>query len=408
MWGNKKKTFSLIMKILAGLLSLVLLAGLYYAYKHQRSVDTAEKHEYTAVYEQHTQNEEEEKQLHLERIPEEYERDLAVLERELPGIVCWGDTLTVGTTGGVSYPSVLQRLINENICDAFDFRLQMSRIGDYSASRIDWSAYTVSVPVVNMGVTGESATTVAGRCGAMPYLLNQETQIPADCTPVSVMLTCALNRAVSPLEFGESGINDVTIAGVTGKLARVRENRYEFTRNEPGEAVTAPKGTEIITACTDLYRDFIPVILIGTYGGYTTPEEYVAIARAMIERHQTETGRFLIIGPFTSSGGNPGKRFEYVEQALQEAFGERFINARKYFCSDGMTDAKLTATKKDSEDVKQGTVPSSLRNPLAPEELNATGYELLGKLVYKRMDQLGWFDAVRQELGIEQREGERP
>ena len=149
-----------------------------------------------------------------------------------------------------------------------------------------------------------------------------------------------------------------------------------------------------------MYTDLIPVILIGTYGGYTSTEDYIEMVRSMIGHHHTETGRFLIVGPFTSSASNTGSRFTALEQALQQAFGDNFINARKYFCSDAMSDAKLSYTKADQQEVSRGTVPGSLRNPLAPEELTATGYELLGKLIYTRMDQLGWFDEVREELGI--------
>ena len=400
MWGNKRRTLSLILKILAGLLAVLLAFGIYKAYRNQLAKDAAEKHEYSAVYEEHTQNEVEAKQAYNDLIDAEYEKDTECVRVNLPGIVCWGDTLTVGTTGGVSYPSVLQDLINTNICDAYNFRAQMEKLGDFSSSRVVWSDYKVMIPVVNMGVYGESAPTIAGRSGAMPYLLSRSVAIPEDCTAVQVSLTCAVGQAVNPLESGESGINDVSIAGVTGKLSRVRAGLYMFTRNEPGDPVLAEAGTEVITACSDMYTDFIPVILIGTYGGYSSPEEYIEMIRSMIDHHHTETGRYLIIGPFTSSASTSGNRFAALEQALQQAFGDNFINARKYFCSDAMSDAKLSYTKADQQEVSRGTVPGSLRNPLAPEELTATGYELLGKLIYTRMDQLGWFDEVREELGI--------
>ena len=40
------------------------------------------------------------------------------LDQYLPGIVCWGDSLTAGYGGeGVSYPSTLSKLVNENIID---------------------------------------------------------------------------------------------------------------------------------------------------------------------------------------------------------------------------------------------------------------------------------------------------
>ena len=46
-----------------------------------------------------------------------------------------------------------------------------------------------------------------------------------------------------------------------------------------------------------------------------------------------------------------------------------------------------------------GYTPFSL---LAIDELhfNATGYELIGKLVYNRMESLGYFDEVKTSAGI--------
>ncbi len=401
MWGNNRKIFSLVMKILAGLLAVVLAVGVYYAYRKQMAKDAHEAQQYTAVYEEHIQKEPDVKQVSMDQINEEYQKDLAAVEANLPGFVCWGDTLTIGTTGGVSYPAVLQRLLNENICEAYNFRLRMAELGDFSQSRVDWSKYTVSIPVVNMGVSGESAQTVAGRCGAMPYLLYRGVTIPAECEPVDFSLTNAVGLTVDPLASGESGINDVTIAGVTGKLTRVRPGQYRFTRNEPGESVRAEAGTPVITACSDLYTDFIPVILIGTYSSNIKPEQYVSLVRAMVDHHASPDGRYLVIGPFTSAVSTSDTRYDQIEKALLQAFGENFINARSYFCSDGLNDAKMQPTVEDRKDIAQGNVPSSLRNPLAPEELNAAGYELLGKLLYARMDRLGWFEEVKDELGLE-------
>ena len=179
MWGNKRRTLSLILKILAGLLAVLLAFGIYKAYRNQLAKDAAEKHEYSAVYEEHTQNEVEAKQAYNDLIDAEYEKDTECVRVNLPGIVCWGDTLTVGPTGGVSYPSV-QDLINTNICDAYNFRAQMEKLGDFSSSRVVWSDYKVMIPVVNMGVYGESAPTIAGRSGAMPYLLSRSVAIPED------------------------------------------------------------------------------------------------------------------------------------------------------------------------------------------------------------------------------------
>jgi hypothetical protein len=68
---------------------------------------------------------------------------------------------------------------------------------------------------------------------------------------------------------------------------------------------------------------------------------------------------------------------------------------------DGLRDAKLTATTQDKQSVANGNVPNSFRSNASGADLNGVAYELLGKLVYERMDRLGYFDEIRDELNLE-------
>ena len=50
----------------------------------------------------------------------------------------------------------------------------------------------------------------------------------------------------------------------------------------------------------------------------------------------------------------------------------------------------------------QEHVPISFRsNSVTGADLNGSAYRLIGKLVYDRMSSLGYFDEVRQELGLD-------
>ena len=72
----------------------------------------------------------------------------AAIDEYLPGIVCWGDSLTAGVGGnGVTYPDVLSNLIKTNIT------------GQYGGGKLR------DVEVINCGVGGESSVTIAGRSG---------------------------------------------------------------------------------------------------------------------------------------------------------------------------------------------------------------------------------------------------
>ena len=54
-------------------------------------------------------------------------------------------------------------------------------------------------------------------------------------------------------------------------------------------------------------------------------------------------------------------------------------------------------TEKDKEMMGQGMTPESLLSDTV--HFNQYGYELIGHLLYERMDKLGYFDEVREAIG---------
>ena len=111
-----------------------------------------------------------------------------------------------------------------------------------------------------------------------------------------------------------------------------------------------------------------------------------------------------MIGPCTYKGSwDPLQTYsmDAIDSAMLQAFGNRYINLRKYLIEDGLRDAGITATKNDTTNISQGEVPDSFRSNAGGADLNGVAYELLGKLIYDRMDLLGYFDEVREELNLE-------
>ena len=134
-----------------------------------------------------------------------------------------------------------------------------------------------------------------------------------------------------------------------------------------------------------------------------TADQLIAYQKAIINHQIRNKDRYLIIGPYyLDSRWDHGttQDLNTFETALLQEYGDHFINVRKYLCSDGLADAELTATKQDTDDIAHGLVPSSLRSTADPSELNATGYKLVGKLIYNWMDRLEYFKEVKDELGI--------
>lgn len=292
----------------------------------------------------------------------------------LPGIVCWGDSLTYGAHGGgVTYPLTLEAMIQEN-------------------KRLPYH-----VPVVNMGVGGESSITIVGRNGAIPYVLSEDVTIPADCTPVDVYYSSKEGQKVAPLRQGKAGVNPVVIGGIEGTLSITQETHvskefsYQFTRSAAGEAQTVPSGSEIVTDASSKYLDYLTVIYIGQNGGYTDFADLIHQQRAILNHQTANNDRFIIVGLHTGTVESRAA----LEQAMAEEYGNHYINLRQYMATNAMADAGLAPTDEDLSLMAQGSTPYSL---MVPDHchFNSTGYELIGKLIYRTMDALGYLDDPRR------------
>lgn len=293
-----------------------------------------------------------------------------------PGIVCWGDSLTYGAHGnGVTYPLVLEAMIKENITDLYNLP---------------------PIPVVNMGVGGESSITIAGRNGAIPYVLSRDLTIPADCTPVAVQYISKEGQNVAPLRQGKAGVNPVTIGGIEGTLSITQETHiskefsYHFTRSAAGEAITVPSGTEIVTAASHQNLDYLPVVYIGQNGGFAGFGDLIHQQRSIIDHQNANRDRFIVVGLHKGTAESCAD----LEKAMRDEYGDRYINLRKYMSTKAMADAGLEPTQEDLQLMAQGSTPYSLM-VADRSHFNSTGYALIGRLIYHTMDKLGYFNGLR-------------
>ena len=404
MWKNEHRK-TVILNIFIFLLLVVVVVGLFKAMAYVNRQINEEDERLRA--ENNSQREElsAARQENQKAVQQTYQAHLQTVSQYLPGIVCWGDSLTAGSSGGVSYPSTLQKYINAYLCGSYDLRYSIENAE--TASRLKKEDYTISIPVVNMGAGQEDCTTILGRAGVVPYVVASDFVIPAGKESVAVSIVSENGKTVAPLTAGSAGVNPVTIAGVRGTLS-LAENQwaksYQFTRLEEGEEVPVSKGTEIVTACKDEYRDYIHIVWLGSYGEYLSAENLVAQTKLLLQRQQVNNDRFLVIGPCTVRGAwyNAQKAtMDAIDSAMLQAFGNHYINLRKYLIEDGLRDAGLTQTKTDTININQGSVPDSFRSNAGGADLNAVAYGLIGKLVYGRMEKLGFFDEVVQQLNLE-------
>lgn len=403
MWGNERKKI-IIRNVVIFLLLVLVTSGLLVAMNSVRKQIAEEDAVLSAERTNQRQELNDARQENLDVLRQTYEKDLETVAQYLPGIVCWGDSLTAGSSGNVSYPLTLQKCINTYLCDIYDIRYSLDNPEAYS--RVNWEDYQIAVPVVNMGAGQEDAATVLGRAGVVPYVINEDFVIPGGKESVSVSIVSEDGRTVSPLTAGSVGVNPVTIAGVEGTLVRTSDVQgwdqvlYQFTRLEEGTETPVAKGTEVVTSCKDEYRDYIHIVWLGTYGEYDTPEKLVSDTKALLQRQNINGNRFLVIGPCTTKGtwGTISvTALNAIDTAMLQAFGDHYINLRKYLIEDGLRDAGLSSSGKDTP----GTVPVAFRSNAGGADMNGVAYQLIGKLVYERMNALGYFDEVRTELNLD-------
>lgn len=274
-------------------------------------------------------------------------------------VVCSGDSMTGGAFG-TNYPTHLANLTG-------------------------WT-------VINDGVGGENTTTIAGRMGGRPMLVDPVT------IPASGGVTVALKsddgidpRGVTPLLQQDGGTNPVRIAGIEGTLTvnkTVSPPVYTFTRSAAGSAVTVNYPAPLITRAMREHHTGIHVMWWATNDTSATNNDAQYIIdreRALIE-HLTEADpRYLVIG-FTT--GTASWRAPADVQFLR-AFGRRYINLGAYLSSPAaMQDAGLTPTAEDTTAQASGTVPPSLRGDNT--HLNNAGNLLAARQVAARITEMGW------------------
>jgi len=285
---------------------------------------------------------------------------------DIPGIVAWGDSLTAGAGGsGVTYPNVLQELINENIYD---------------------------IPVVNMGVGGENTNTIMGRAGSVPFVVDAFT-IPADRTKVEINIHSSNGNPVAPLRQGDGGVNPVTIAGVEGIISIEQESStskeytYYFQRSKSGNSVYVKEDTIVYTASFKKYNNYIPIIFMGQNGGYEDAQDLINQINSILDMDKWNE-KFLVLGLTT---GDAESRRE-LESLMESEYGDRYLNLRNYLSKNGLEIAGLEPTAEDKEAIAVGAVPPSLLSDKV--HFNSYGYKVIGHAIYERMQELGYFDNI--------------
>lgn len=284
-----------------------------------------------------------------------------LISEALPGIVCWGDSLTYGYGGnGESYPATLSRLISDRIIDG--------------------------IAVENNGLCIETTHTIMARAGAWAIYAEAFT-IPAGTETVNMRAFFEGGAYSNLASNGDVGLNPVTICGIQGELkAQNDTGDYWFHRLEPGEETYVNYGELIHPVSKGLYSGYINIIFMGQNGCYTSIDDLIAQYDRFVS---IRSGRYLIIGLTTGKNENRSE----LAARMSEHFGSNYIDMRVELIQKAPELVGLERREEDINCYEEGRVQSYLM--FDDVHLNEYGYRAMGMIVYERLEQLGYFNEVK-------------
>lgn len=273
------------------------------------------------------------------------------IKESLPRVLCWGDSLTAGAGGdGTTFPKVI--------------------------------AQNTGLEVVNYGVGGENAESIAQRQGAMSIYVN-EFIIPKGTVVTEINIVDEENNILRLFQQGDKGFNPCEIAGVTGIVStNDSKDKFFFQRLAEGNEVKVDEKTQVYTyAMQSMKMGDILVIFSGQNNGMSMENvDYIIdIQKSMLKF--AGVNRYIIIG-LTSSDSS----MDSINARMQEVYGEHFLDIKRYLLENGLTDANIMATQQDKTDLEKGMVPSSLR--FDDVHGNAYFYKIMGDQITQKLIEL--------------------
>ena len=287
---------------------------------------------------------------------------IVVEESDAVRIVCWGDSLTEGYNATNSYPEEIAKLSG--------------------------------LEVINYGIAAESAEQIACRQGAIQTYV-EPMVIPADTTPVAFD-TLTGDGNPSDMAYYATKPLGITIGGVEGTMIYNKDDStYYFTRNEAGEEVEITELTQVATeGMINRTNNDIQVIFIGSNNkpNLNSIHDIISLQKKMIE--YSDTDKYIIVG-YTAKPLIP--ELVAINDLLEETYGDKFLDASEYFTTKALEDAGIEPTEEDLANIAQNQIPSSLLafwHNGQPDDLhgNEIFNELLGKLIYEKIVELGYID----------------
>jgi lysophospholipase L1-like esterase len=295
--------------------------------------------------------------------------------------------------------------------------------------------------IYNGGCSGDVTNTIAARQGGIDmHIGTNDFTIPADCTPVDVggvysnrnffytedtYTQIARYGLINPCEIVVEDAEGNEIARIEGNITHKGTttnktadftSEVKFTRTTPGEAITVPAKSRLVTfAAKNLRNPDLTIIYMGQNGGYKSldilyqqyramidyafpegPENYIALGfhnhTKLAEQNVNNAYWDFFEGPngfgVNESEGRPVSRFVNL---FKELTGDNYA---EYLALSGAAASPSDVSAADKEYVSQGMLPRSYWfDPEAGDiHPNEYGAKAFAHAVYKKIVELGYLD----------------
>ena len=215
------------------------------------------------------------------------------------------------------------------------------------------------VQITNRGVSGQTASQIAGRQGAVKSLITVEgDKIPANGPVAVTSRSSAILAQTGYVARTEPG----RLAGVNGVLSNNAGSvLYTFTRDEAGDAVDCPPNTPFYPEVGKQARREAQIIWAGRNNPETGVVPYVMEMTAYLSPAYK---RFLVISvtntPSEVRGTDRYKLITSINDELRYRLGERFVDLRRWLIDSALSEMGITPKPDDLEAVSGDAVPPSL------------------------------------------------
>lgn len=288
----------------------------------------------------------------------------------------------------------------------------------------DWEIY-------NGGSSGDVTNTIAARQGGIPLVINStQFTIPAGTEPVAIdglyssknywftdgeYTKISRYSLVNPLEIVVEDASGNEVARVEGNVTiDANNNATHFTRTTPGEAVTVPAYSKVLTfAAKNLRNPDLTIIYMGQNGGFKSldilyqqyramidyafpegPENYIAVGfhnHDTVNKWNVDNAYWSFFdGPngfgVNEAAGRPISRFVNL---YKELTGE---NYKDYLVISGAAASVDDVRPEDKDYVSRGMIPYSYwirpwDNDIHPNEYGAKAF---ANAIYRKIVELGY------------------